>query len=295
METCITCSIVEAVENAGLDAAQTYFTATNTIVIAAVNGFLGLVILFIIAKAMIKGEFDKWDFAEKLIWGVLVIGILNYPETYYDNIYNPARQLVWALFEYIVTDRSGPVSGSASAFLWSVEQGFAQVIRSGMFLIEGAGRFDFLVIIGALAMIIPFFMSMKIMAVYVVYVFGLLLLPLALAPMMIGAMIFKTTRGIAFAGFEIFIASVSYLLIAAIFSNMAILLATARVDVLLQLEENRTESYWTGAETLSSEAAKDFIFSNDYLSVLMIGWICVMLMLSVPKMGQFFLGRLRWG
>lgn len=270
--SCISCSVIDAVQNTGLQFAGNTFGALSQPARNLLSATCGLVFMWKFVTQCLRGAFDWWGMIIDFMLMFIAAWMIASPANYQSFIQQPMTDLIYGVagLNLSGTGQSADLTGVAQA----VESNFGVVINSVLGIWNDAGWKLHYYLLGALLMV-PYLIQLVVFIYMVAWAIGLTLVPYALGPFFIISAVFPMTRRLFFSSLDMYLSSFMVLSVA---------------TFLLALTTGAAKSFTS--QIASAGIAPDFLVSQQFWGAVIVGLIGDLLLMKTEVIAAYVTNRI---
>jgi len=274
MDDCNSCQIFSALDalaqGYGRDAFEAIAPATKLAFDAFVGAWVAWVLIY---HAIIRGDLAFQMLVPRLMVFTLCTAALNSVDLYWEWLYQPTYDAMNQVATTLVVKSSTGIDvRDLSGMLGVVETQIVRVLAITRVIWSDAGLTGIGLIFAALVLAIPFVFVWGIFLAFVLEGVFKLLAITAIAPLLIAAAAFQSTRGFAISGARIVLGGV-----------LTVVFAAVAMGFTLTVLDQFLSKIPFGQDGISA-SMKDWVLSPDYWGTFLLGFISILFHLKAATL-----------
>lgn len=273
---CYSCRIFEPLQQLSYGYGRQVFSVVAPGAFLLFTAFVGVWFLWmIIERGCFKGELTFENFAKPLLIFSIVALFLRQHELYWQWFYNPVIETTSSLAQTIIGvgtfERMPP---TIIGMLTTMDTQLMKVFNIVSLVVTDAGFYRIGLILGALILVAPFAFVWGIFLAYLLEGIFKLLAITAISPLLIVAGAFAQTRGFMSMGLRVVLDGC-----------LTVIMASVAMGFTLSAA-NRTIAMITDDGLSLKISANDFIFSGEYWTLFILGFVSVLFHLKAATLAS---------
>lgn len=289
MDSCAFCGVIISIESSAYTMALNTYNTLAPYMYSMLSAISGIAFLTMFGQAIFKGQWDWWEFGEKIVGVSVATAMLFDSNLYVTYVYDVCRQFIFGVAGLML----GAPPTSEAGF-WSMVLGMEENVRRIMGvasqLWDGAGTFDIFAIFAGVALVVPVWIITLMFAIFILKSFVMLIVPLALGPILVVAATFRSTRKIAIGGLDLMIASGATIIIATLLMTLT---SGTMANMISSFPAPAPSTSWIPPIFTGANQWGDFVRSQEFWSFVLMSWLCVLFMWMVPQLVAFFSDKIQ--